>query len=145
MFENNKKFPFPKEMKGDASNGTHCAIQEKNEKIRYLVIRVKKYMPENVGRRIKEGRYSVEEIYPEVVTLGYIPLREKTFWLHHLQTYIVDDILYETFDDLFHAENVSHYESVVFDDIDAVLQYCVKRFGIEPDGFHGKFDNVELI
>jgi hypothetical protein len=81
---------------------------------------------------IASGRFSVQELHPEVEQLGRWP-RPGASWLYKLESFVVDRDHHR--DQEAFADHSEDYTCVVFDDFDALMDHCGRTFQISESDF----------
>lgn len=136
----NQYSPYPYGFRGDVKKGAYCEINiDQGCGARFVIIRPKAYFPpETVDREIElinKGVVTLEEVYPDVIRLGYVPDRMKTFWLYNLNVCDVDRKYLEDSDSEIFAANVKRDEYYAFDDFYECMDFIKKEFGVNERDF----------
>ncbi|MBA0211412.1 hypothetical protein ACLEE6_16695 [Lonsdalea quercina] len=132
--------PYPYDFRGDVKKGAYCEIDiDEGKGTRFIIIRPRAYFPsDSVDRKIElidKGIMSIEEMYPEINKLGYIPDRLKAFWLYNLNVCDIDKIYLEDSDSEVFAANVKYDEYYTFDDFYKCMDFIKKEFGVSEKDF----------
>jgi hypothetical protein len=124
--------PFPPDVEGDMS-GAFCERPLRGGAASlYVIIRPRRYMTERDAELIAKGKFSIEELHPEVRRLGRQPPPD-TLWLDEVESFEVAREHHEnqeTFND-----NAGNYVAEVFDDFVRLLEYCQAKFQISERDF----------
>lgn len=78
---------------------------------------------------------TIEDIYPEIVGLGYIPDKEKVFWLYTVNVCDIDKVHLENSDSEEFAVNVINDDYYHFDDFYKCMKFLREKFGVEEKNF----------
>lgn len=76
---------------------------------------------------------TIEDIYPEIVGLGYIPDKEKVFWLYTVNVCDIDKVHLENSDSEEFAVNVINDDYYHFDDFYKCMKFLREKFGVEKN------------
>ncbi|OCG44719.1 hypothetical protein A9G35_07770 [Gilliamella sp. Choc5-1] len=139
MSDINQYNPFPWRFRGDKEDGTYCEIKLDDEHTRFIVIRVRSYMNDDDYERecqlVEQGIMTWDDIYPETEKLGYMPDRDKVFWLYKVY---VDDIenefLVDSDTEVF-AMNAKNCKEFVFDDFYKCMFFLKEHYHVEEKDF----------
>ncbi|ATY91956.1 hypothetical protein PEC301296_40960 [Pectobacterium carotovorum subsp. carotovorum] len=132
--------PYPYGFRGDIKKGSYCEVDINEGKgTRFIIIRPKAYFPQDTIERdidlIKKGISTLEDLYPDVIRLGYIPDRLETFWLYNLNVCDIDKVYLEDSDSEVFAANVKYDEYYTFDDFYKCMDFVKKEFGVNEKDF----------
>jgi predicted ATPase len=138
MSDINQYNPFPWRFRGDKEDGTYCEIKLDNEHTRFIAISVIPYMQDNFYERqcqlVAQGVTTWSNLYPETKKLGYMPDRDKVFWLYKVYVddieneFLVDDV------ELF-ATKAKNCKSFVFDDFYKCMAFLKEHYHVEEKDF----------
>ncbi|UVO07435.1 hypothetical protein LW347_16365 [Pectobacterium polonicum] len=132
--------PYPYGFRGDIKKGAYCEIDiDEGIGTRFIIIRPKAYFPQDAIERdmdfINKGILTLEEVYPDVIRLGYVPDRLKVFWLYNVNVCDIDKVYLEDSDSEVFAANVKYDEYYTFDDFYKCMDFVKKEFGVSEKDF----------
>src|SRR5262245_53996442 len=124
--------PFPLSMEGNMEGAFFERILDEGETSFYLIIRPRRYLTARDQELIDQGRFSLEELHPEVLRLGRTP-SPATPWLYELESFKVGRAHHD--DQEAFNDNATDYRSEVYDNLSALLEHCQKEFGVSASDF----------
>ena len=137
--------PFPWRFRGDIRDGSYCELDlDDGKTTRFIVIRVKPYMQDDDYERecqlVELGVYTWEGMYPEIEKLGYMPDRNKVFWLYNVY---VDDIekefLVDSDSEVF-AMNAKNCKLFAFDDFYKCMAFLKEKYHVAEKDFKKEWE-----
>ena len=132
--------PWPWGFRGDAKRGAFCEIDiDGNRASRFIVIRPRAYFPEDTRERelalINRGDTSLAACYPEIARLGYIPDRERVFWLYNVNVCDIEKQFLQDSDSEIFAAQARNDQNYTFDNFGHCMAFLTERFGVSESDF----------
>lgn len=132
--------PYPYGFRGDVRDGSYCEMDINGGKdSRFIIIRPRAYFPEEMLERemgfLEKGMLTLEEMYPEVKALGYVPDRNNVFWFYNLNICDIEKQYLEDSDSEVFAAHVKDDEYYTFDDFYKCMAFIKQRFGVNESHF----------
>lgn len=142
MYSVNQYSPYPYGFGGDAKTGAYCEIDINNGKTsRFIVIKARAYMKDKERKMqlVRDGVMSWEDIYPEIIHLGYFPDSNYVFWLYRVYVCDIDKNLLKESDSEIFAMNAVNCEEFVFDDFEKCISFLMKKYEVCYESFVKKW------
>jgi len=132
--------PYPYGFRGDVKKGSYSELDiDGGKSSRFVIIRPKPYFPqETIDREmefIQKGILTLEDIYPDIARLGYVPERKDTFWLYNVNVCEIDKVYLDESDSEVFAANLKRDEYYTFDDFYKCIDFVEKNFGVGERDF----------
>ncbi|MCY9847291.1 hypothetical protein [Pectobacterium jejuense] len=132
--------PYPYGFRGDVRDGSYCEVDiNEGKDSRFIIIRPRAYFPEGMFERemgfLEKGMLTLEDMYPEVKVLGYVPDRKNVFWLYNLNVCDIEKQYLEDSDSEIFAAHVKYDEYYTFDDFYKCMAFIEQTFGVHESHF----------
>lgn len=132
--------PWPWGFRGDVKRGAFCEVDiENNRASRFIVIRPRAYFPADRLERdlalINSGEIALEACYPEIACLGYIPDRERVFWLYNVNVCDIEKQFLQDSDSEVFAAQARNDQNYTFDNFGNCMAFLTERFGVSESDF----------